>query len=129
MTAGRLAGTAALDRWGRAPVLLVTLLLAGVGTATAVLAGSAVMAVAGVAVWGLGAALGFPVGMSAAADDAARAAARVGVVSVLGYTAFLAGPPVVGMVADHTGTLRALLVVPLLVIPALALVPAIRRPA
>ena len=31
--------------------------------------------------------------MSAAADDPARSAARVSVVSTIGYGAFLAGPP------------------------------------
>jgi cyanate permease len=59
---------------------------------------------------GLGAALGFPVGMSAAADDPARAAARVSVVASIGYTAFLAGPPLIGFLGDHYGILRALIV-------------------
>jgi MFS family permease len=128
MTCGRIFGTIALDRWGRVPVLIGTMLLATAGVALAVFAGSPVVAVAGVAVWGLGTALGFPVGMSAAADDPARAAARVSVVAVIGYTAFLAGPPLVGLLGDHVGVLRALLVVPLLLLPALALVPAMREP-
>jgi cyanate permease len=59
----------------------------------------------------MGASLGFPVGMSAAADDPARAAARVGVVSSVAYTAFLAGPPLIGLLAQHTGILHALFVV------------------
>ena len=49
--------------------------------------------------------------MSAAADDPVRAAARVSVVSTIGYAAFLAGPPLLGFVADRVGTLQALLVV------------------
>jgi cyanate permease len=49
--------------------------------------------------------------MSAAADDPARAAARVGVVSSIAYTAFLAGPPLIGILAQHTGILHALFVV------------------
>lgn len=61
--------------------------------------------------WGAGAALGFPVGMSAAANDPARAAARVSVVSVIAYTTFLAGPPLIGFVAEAIGVLEALLVV------------------
>jgi cyanate permease len=63
--------------------------------------------------WGVGASLGFPVGMSAAADDPHGAAVRVSVVSSVGYTAFLAGPPLVGQLAepDRLGVLRALLVV------------------
>ncbi|GGU86264.1 MFS transporter [Lentzea flava] len=126
MTCGRIFGTIALDRWGRVPVLVATMLLAATGVGLAVFGGSPVVAVAGVAVWGLGTALGFPVGMSAAADDPAHAAARVSVVAVIGYTAFLAGPPLVGLLGDQVGVLRALLVVPLLLLPALALVPALR---
>jgi fucose permease len=128
MTFGRIVGTVALDRWGRVPVLLVTMVVAACGVGLAVFGSSPVLAVFGVAVWGLGTALGFPVGMSAAADDPARAAARVSVVAVIGYTAFLAGPPLVGLLGDQVGVLRALLVVPLLLVPALALVPALRRP-
>ncbi|XVS62322.1 MFS transporter [Actinosynnema sp. CA-299493] len=126
MTFGRVVGTVALDRWGRVPVLVGTMLLAITGTTLAVLAGEPAVAVAGVALWGLGTSLGFPVGMSAAADDEGRAAARVSVVAVIGYTAFLAGPPVVGLLGDQVGVLRALLVVPLLLLPALALVPVLR---
>ncbi|WBB68177.1 MFS transporter [Micromonospora sp. WMMD812] len=128
MTIGRTAGTIALDRWGRVPVLTGTILLAAVGAALAVLAGSGLVAVAGVALWGLGASLGFPVGMSAAADDEEKAHVRVSVVAVIGYTAFLAGPPLLGLLGDRVGTLRALLVVPLLLVPTLALVPVLRAP-
>jgi fucose permease len=128
MTFGRVVGTVALDRWGRVPVLICTTLLAIGGVGTAVLAASPVVATAGVALWGLGTSLGFPVGMSAAADEKARAAARVSVVAVIGYTAFLAGPPVVGLLGDQVGTLRSLLIVPVVLIPALALVPTLRPP-
>jgi MFS family permease len=102
------------------------MLLAIAGTTLAVLGSAPAVAVAGVALWGLGTSLGFPVGMSAAADEEDRAAARVSVVAVIGYTAFLAGPPVVGLLGDQVGILRALLVVPLLLVPALALVPVLR---
>jgi fucose permease len=129
MTLGRTAGTVAIDRWGRVPVLSGTILLATAGALLAVLAGSGPVAVAGVALWGLGASLGFPVGMSAAADEEDRAPARVSVVAVIGYTAFLGGPPLLGLLGDHVGTLRALLVVPLLLLPTLFLVPALRPPA
>ncbi len=62
----------------------------------------------GAALWGIGAALGFPVGMSAAADDSRHAAGRVSVVSSIGYLAFLAGPPLIGFLGHEVGTLRAL---------------------
>ncbi|RAO27538.1 putative transporter [Micromonospora noduli] len=128
MTVGRTVGTIALDRWGRVPVLSGSIGLAVVGAGLAVLAGSGPVAVIGVALWGLGASLGFPVGMSAAADDEAHAAVRVSVVAVIGYTAFLGGPPLLGLVGDEVGTLRALLAVPLLLLPTLLLVPVLRPP-
>ena len=64
----------------------------------------------GAALWGLGTSLGFPVGMSAAGDDPRRAAGRVSVVATIGYVAFLAGPPLIGFLAQEVGTLRALTV-------------------
>ncbi|MEH1126000.1 MFS transporter [Micromonospora sp. CPCC 206061] len=127
MTAGRTAGTVAIDRWGRVRTLAVTILVAGAGALIAILASSWAVALVGVALWGVGASLGFPVGMSAAADEEHRAPARVSVVAVIGYTAFLAGPPLVGLLGDRVGTLKALLIVPLILLPALALVPATRR--
>ncbi|HQG71223.1 MAG TPA: MFS transporter, partial [Rhodoglobus sp.] len=56
-------------------------------------------------------ALGFPVGMSAAADDPRTAAARVSAVATIGYFAFLVGPPVIGLLGQYVGVLDALLVV------------------
>ena len=53
-------------------------------------------------------ALGFPVGMSAAADDPAPAVARVSVVASIGYAAFLAGPPVIGLLGNYIGVRYAL---------------------
>ncbi|MET7966569.1 MFS transporter [Micromonospora sp. NPDC005305] len=129
MTLGRTAGTVAIDRWGRVPVLFGTIALAVTGATCAVLAGSGPLAVVGVALWGVGASLGFPVGMSAAADDEDRAPTRVSVVAMIGYTAFLAGPPLLGFLGDHLGILDALGLVPLLLLPTLALVPILRPPA
>jgi len=128
MTVGRVAGSSLLDRYGRVTVLTGTLALAGAGSVLVVFGGSAPMAFVGAVLWGLGASLGFPVGMSAAADDPEHAAARVSVVASIGYTAFLAGPPLLGFLGDHFGVLRALVVVSILVVPALLVVPAVRPP-
>ncbi len=111
MTVGRLLGGAALERFGRVGVLRATAVCALVGLLMVVLGGSTPVALVGALFWGVGASLGFPVGMSAAADDPARAAARVSVVSSIGYTAFLAGPPLIGVLAQHDGILSALFVV------------------
>jgi hypothetical protein len=126
MTVGRLVGPVALDRWGRAPVLWVTSAVAAAGILLVVLGQHAALVGLGIALWGLGASLGFPVGMSAAADDPARAAARVSVVSTIGYAAFLAGPPLLGQLGDRVGTLDSLLAVALLMVPAAVSVAAVR---
>jgi predicted MFS family arabinose efflux permease len=111
MTIGRLLGGSALERFGRVAVLRATAVIALAGLLLVALGGSTPVALCGALLWGVGASLGFPVGMSAAADEPARAAARVSVVSSIGYTAFLAGPPLIGLLAEHDGILRALFVV------------------
>lgn len=128
MTGGRLLGTTVLDRFGRAPVLWSSAGAGAAGVLLVVLGDHVVLVGAGIVVWGLGASLGFPVGMSAAADNPARAAARVSVVSTIGYAAFLAGPPLLGAVGDRIGTLESLLLVAALMLPAALAVGAVRRP-
>jgi MFS family permease len=111
MTVSRLFGGSALDRWGRVPVLRVSALVAAVGLTLVVTAPLLLLVMAGAVLWGAGTALGFPTGMSAAADDVPRAAIHVSVVSSIGYTAFLAGPPLVGFLGDAVGIRPALFVV------------------
>ncbi|MFC7276676.1 MFS transporter [Paractinoplanes rhizophilus] len=111
MTLSRLFGGAAIERWGRVRVLRVTV-ACGLAGLLLVVAGIAVpLALLGGLLWGAGASLGFPVGMSAAADDPTRAAIRVSVAGSIGYAAFLAGPPLIGVLAQHLGVLQALLCV------------------
>jgi fucose permease len=128
MTAGRLLGPPFLDRYGRARVLWACVVAVAVGVALTVWGAHPVPVAVGIVVWGLGASLGFPVGMSAAASDPARAAARVSVVSTIGYGAFLGGPPLVGWVGDRVGTLDSLLVVLALMVVAAPAVLAAREP-
>jgi fucose permease len=111
MTLGRVLGVRLLDRLGRVVALRLTAALSVAGLLLVVVGGSVPLAMVGAALWGIGASLGFPVGMSAAADDPAHAAARVSVVSSIGYIAFLGGPPLIGFLADHVGVREALWVV------------------
>jgi len=111
MVLGRLIGGSALERWGRVAVLRASAVITLAGLLLVLLGASTVVALAGASLWGIGASLGFPVGMSAAADDPIKAAARVSVVSSIGYAAFLAGPPLIGLLAESAGILRALFVV------------------
>ncbi len=127
MTVGRVGGTVLLDTFGRLPVLWGSMAVAALGVVLVVLGQVAVLVAVGILLWGLGASLGFPVGMSAAADDPARAAARVSVVSTIGYTAFLGGPPLLGFLGSQVGVLQALLVVSVVLVPSALAVPAARR--
>ncbi len=111
MTGMRLLGTGLVDRWGRVAVLRLAAGLSLVGLGVFGLAPGLPLALAGAVLWGMGAALGFPVGMSAAADEPARAASRVAVVATIGYTAFLAGPPLLGFLAGFVGYRHSLLAI------------------
>ena len=110
MTGGRWFGPGLIDRFGRAPVVRTSALVAFAGLMLVVFGQLLVVALLGCVLWGLGAALGFPVGMSAAADDPQRAAGRVSVVASIAYAAFLAGPPLIGFLGNHVGVLHALTV-------------------
>jgi fucose permease len=129
MTGLRWVGPALLDRFGRVGVVRLTAALAVVGLVLFAFGGSAPVAFVGALLWGAGASLGFPIGMSAAADDPARAASRVSVVASVGYCAFLAGPPLIGFVGQHSSVLHALTVVTVLLAAATAIAGAVRPPA
>src|SRR3954453_7330126 len=114
MTAGRWVGPRLLDRYGRVPVVRALTLIAVGGLALFVFGHWTAVAFVGALFWGVGVSLGFPVGMSAGADEPARAASRVSVIASIGYCAFLAGPPLVGFLGQHFTVLRGLLAVAVL---------------
>ena len=128
MTVGRFAGTLVLDRFGRVPVMRWCAAMAVLGLGLFVFAPVPWLAYVALAIWGLGASLGFPVGMSAAADDPRKAAARVSVVSTIGYGAFLCGPPLLGLLAEHVGILHSLLAVMVMLVVSFLLSPVARKP-
>ncbi|MFC3300777.1 MFS transporter [Arthrobacter agilis] len=130
MTALRFVGGPLIDRFGRVRVLQASLGSSLAGLVLFVVAPNVPLAAVGAILWGAGAALGFPMGMSAAADEPERAAARVSVVSTIGYTAFLAGPPLIGFLGDAVGIRNALLAVGVAVLASFLVAPAAReRPA
>jgi len=115
MTLGRWTGPKLLDRYGRVATIRVLSVVAVIGMLLFVLSPWEGPAFAGVVLWGLGACLGYPVGLSAAADDPRLAAFRVSVVSGIGQLAFLGGPPLIGLLASMGSIQHALIVVPVLV--------------
>ena len=111
MTLTRWFGGQLIDRIGRVPALRICMGASLAGLLLFVFAPVLWLAGVGVILWGIGAALGFPMGISAAGDDPVHAAGRVSVVSTLGYTAFFVGPPVLGFLGELWGLRNALLVV------------------
>jgi MFS family permease len=114
MTLGRWFGPGLLDRHGRVLVLRVLSGLGIAGTLLFVFAPVTPLAFVGAVMWGVGVSLGFPVGMSAGADQPQYAAGRVSVIASIGYCAFLAGPPAVGFLGDQVSVLRAVTAVAVL---------------
>ncbi len=121
MTVFRVLGGPLVDRIGRVWSLRVLAVTAAAGLVMFILAPSLPIALIGVALWGAGASLGFPLGMSAAADDPTKAAASVSAAATIGYLAFLCGPPVLGWISHEIGILPTLwIIVGLIVMSAFA---------
>ncbi|NNC12653.1 MFS transporter [Planctomonas sp. JC2975] len=127
MTLGRVIGGPAVDRIGRVWSIRLTAGLGVIGLLAFILLPHPAAYITGVVLWGLGASLGFPLGMSAAADDEQNATARVSAVAMIGYLAFLAGPPVIGFLGQQFGILNALYVVLILLVAAFVCAPALRH--
>jgi fucose permease len=121
LTVSRWNGPHLLERIGRVRTLRLLVAVAVVGLLIFILTPWAPLAYLGVALWGIGASLGFPVGMSAGADQPALAAPRVGVIASIGYVAFLGGPPLIGLIASSLGLPHALALVIVPLLPAAAL--------
>jgi predicted MFS family arabinose efflux permease len=129
MTGGRWFGTGLIDRYGRVPVTRTLAAVAVMGLVLFILGPALPAAFGGALLWGAGTSLGFPTGMSAAADDPALAPRRVSVVASVGYCAFLGGPPLIGFLGDHITVRHALICVAALLALAVAIAPALRPPA
>ena len=127
MTAGRIVGVPLIDKVGRVNALRLSALSAFVGLALIILVDNTAVSVIAITLWGLGSALGFPVAMSAAADDPKRGPARVSAVATLAYGAFLIGPPIIGGLAEVFGVLNSLWVVAALVAVGYLAIPATKK--
>ena len=111
MTTFRILGGPLVDRIGRVWSLRILSIAAGVGLVMFILAPNLPIAFIGIALWGAGASLGFPLGMSAAADDPKKAAASVTAAATIGYLAFLCGPPILGWISHEIGILPTLWII------------------
>jgi MFS family permease len=122
----RIFGGPVVDRLGRARTVRITTALGVIGVVLFIEASSPWLLLAGVLLWAVGVSMGFPLGTSAAAASGPNPAARVSVVSSIGYFANLAGPPVIGVLAQSAGLLSALWLIVALFVAAFAAAGALR---
>jgi hypothetical protein len=104
MAAGRLVSDALWARWGAVGLLRRAGALAAVGFTAALVAGTAPAALIGFAALGLGLSGVVPTLFRAAADQpGVPTGPALAAVSSLGYLGFLAGPPIIGGLAELAG--------------------------
>jgi MFS family permease len=116
----RIFGGPVVDRLGRVRTIRFTTALGVVGVTLFILAHGPWVVLAGVLLWAVGVSMGFPLGMSAAAESGSNPAARVSVVASIGYLANLAGPPAIGFLAQAVGLDHALWLIAALFVTAFA---------
>ncbi|MFF2008599.1 MFS transporter [Streptomyces sp. NPDC058195] len=119
MTAGRLSGTALLERLGQTRTLVAGGSTAAAGMLLGALAPSTWAVLLGFAVTGLGLANIFPVAVGRA--GALAGSGGVAAASTLGYGGMLIGPPAIGLLAEWSSLPMALTTVALLAVAAAAL--------
>jgi MFS family permease len=103
----RIVGGPLVDSFGRVRVLRGTIALGVAGITLFIVAGTIWLVACGVVLWAIGVSMGFPLGLSAAAEGE-DPASQVSVASSIGYTANLLGPPVIGFLAESLGLLSSL---------------------
>ena len=112
MGAGRLAADPIAERSGAGRLARAGLLLAAAGFGAAVAAPGLPAAFAAFAALGLGLAAVYPLALrAAAAQPGMSSAPAIAAVTTTGYAGFLAGPPLVGLLADAASLRTSLLVV------------------
>ncbi|GLQ54392.1 MFS transporter [Devosia nitrariae] len=102
VAAGRFGGDGLKARFGAVALARTASALALAGIAVLFLSPSMPVALIGFAIAGLGASVGFPLAVTAAASLADRpASANVAVLSFVALVGFLVGPPLIGFVAEY----------------------------
>ncbi|ETK37905.1 MFS transporter [Microbispora sp. ATCC PTA-5024] len=130
MTAGRFAGDRLAARLGRVALVRWCGGLAGAGLAVSLLAGHPVAGVAGFGLFGAGLSCIIPQVFSAAGHrDQAQSGRALAAVASLGYTGFLAGPVIIGGLAELVTLPRALFVPAVLALFVALAAPALRSPS
>jgi MFS family permease len=104
----RFLGGPVVDRLGRVAAVRWTSAIGVIGVAMFILCIDPWLVLLGSVLWAVGVSMGFPLGTSAAADSGPAPAVRVASASSIAYVANLAGPAVIGVLAESVGLLHSL---------------------
>jgi fucose permease len=107
----RMSGAGIIDRLGRVVTLRASALFVVLGVTLFAFTPTFWLVPLAVILWGAGAALNYPIGFSAAADDPRHAAARVAAVSSFSTVAGLMVPQAIGQMAQWIPLRHAMLLV------------------
>jgi MFS family permease len=128
-TTGRMVGDRVVLVFGRLRSIVAVTAIGSVGLALGLATHTVAGAVVGFGLLGIGLSIIVPVAFSAAADGRAKAGPAIAAVSSLGYFAFLAGPTLIGGVAELTSVPTALWQIPVITaLGGVVAVAALRRP-
>jgi len=104
MTTGRFTGDTLVPRFGENRLLTITSLMAAMGLAVAILIPYPIMAILGFTLVGAGCSLGAPILYAASSRVPGLApGAGLATFATFSFIGFLAGPPLIGMVAESVG--------------------------
>ena len=104
VAASRFGGDRLKAQYGAVALARVCGITSIVGLVLVALSPAASLALLGFAAVGFGVSVGFPLAVTAAADQTDRpAAASVAILSFVALLGFLIGPPLIGFVAEHAG--------------------------
>lgn len=127
-SAVRFAAVSIVDRLGRATVLRACAVLVAAGASLLAVTPAFWGVPLAFLLWGAGAALGYPLAISAAADERTHATARVAAVAAFGTVSGLTMPQAIGLLAEGVGLRLALLAMIGVAALMFALAPAARPP-
>ena len=104
MTTGRIFGDRARARFGDRKLMVACSLVSTAGIALAILVNDPYPAIAGFFLVGLGLSVIVPIAYSVAGNNSELGpGVGLAMVTTVGYTGFLFGPPIIGFIADLAG--------------------------
>lgn len=117
MTAGRFVGDSVIPRYGQKRLLAIGGVLGGLGLLLAILIPEPSVVMIGFLVLGLGCSLGAPMLYSASMQlPGTSPAAGLATFATLSFIGFMAGPPIVGLIAESHGLQYGFLFVAVLLV-------------